>query len=454
MNILPKSTILLVAFSLIFSSLFSQEENRYRERITKNLDYLIKGEQSALWRSIEIRESSLRFRLVKDDHKDSRQEDVIVPWATVPKLVSRLESLSLEEVKDVTFSKAYWGVNIVNQSHKWAPTSAYKEYPSSMTGLVVGIDPGGFASSFQEAVLDRRYVNIKGDQVDSKKDIKFYEAELNDLTAAILYNKLAAVGAKPFLSRSTGISSLGMTFKQWYAGDVRGVLATATNKGYITNDQFKDYMSNLSDTTRIFNVFKSLEFRNRIEFINLMHPDVTISLHYNSADGNKRLPGGYLNTVDQNYSMAFIPGSFLGFYELERTSEKIDFIRLLLSPDIEKSARLASLILSYQKEHLGVPPVSHDNTIVDDRFCTSTSYEGVYARNLAMTRTIKGPVVYLESLLQDNKQEAINLSKRDYSFEYGEGNFLKAPKRCEEVAESVFQGILQWVEENKLYAKK
>ena len=114
--------------------------------------------------------------------------------------------------------------------------------------------------------------------------------------------------------------------------------------------------------------------------------------------------------------------------------------------------RLAHLILT-EENLIGVPPVQNDQHVLDERYCSRTDYDGVYCRNLAMTRTVRGPLVYLEALLQDNAKEAIELSKRDYPLDHPQYGKIMVPKRCYEVAMCVVKGIANWLEENKSYSE-
>ena len=149
--------------------------------------------------------------------------------------------------------------------------------------------------------------------------------------------------------------------------------------------------------------------------------------------------------------MAFVPGAFL-VHEATRTSDKVDFLRLLLSTDMDKSMRLAHMILMQERLLTGIAPVGHDEIKLDDQVCTKSIYDGVYLRNLAMTRMVRGPVVYLEALLQDNKDMAMQLGVKDIEFTHPEKGPMKAPMICEKVAQSVVNGILAWLEENKSYS--
>jgi len=66
---------------------------------------------------------------------------------------------------------------------------------------------------------------------------------------------------------------------------------------------------------------------------------------------------------------------------------------------------------------------------------------GVYCRNLQLTRYIHSPLVYGETLYQDNINECIMLNQeRDKT----------KNKRIQQVADAYFQGILDYVNKNKI----
>jgi hypothetical protein len=148
--------------------------------------------------------------------------------------------------------------------------------------------------------------------------------------------------------------------------------------------------------------------------------------------------------------MAFVPGAFLG-HELKRPSEILDFLRLLLSSDMDKSMRLAHLILQEEQNTMGIAPVQAKDHVLDNKFCTVTPYDGVYSRNLAMTRAVRGPVVYLEALLQDNENEARLLSVNDLEIDHPTLGKIRVPSRCAVVAKAIAKGIENWLEENKSF---
>ena len=61
---------------------------------------------------------------------------------------------------------------------------------------------------------------------------------------------------------------------------------------------------------------------------------------------------------------------------------------------------------------------------------------GVFSRNLCITRLIKGPICYGETLIQNNEKELINLSQND---EVVDG--IPCPHRVIDVANAYYEAI-------------
>ncbi|MCA6429956.1 MAG: N-acetylmuramoyl-L-alanine amidase [Cytophagales bacterium] len=423
-----------------------------RKTAEKNLRYLAKG--NSIQRAVTFQDYGLQLYEFGKDHQLETRKPFFLQWRAVPRLVNLLETTEPYDINKLAFNRLQqyrWQDLVQQQTYTYAAAANYKEMPTSLDSLVVAIDPGHFASNLKEAQWEEKWVKVKGSDVGLKKDVQFFEAELTDLTSLILETKLIAAGAKPFTSKPFGRPSI-RPFSDWYKYDFKSDLFAAHRDHLITDEDYSLLTANDKDSIFVFRKFyRFLEFRKRVEYINQSVPNVTISIHYNAHENSKRDKDGYLPVVQENYSMAFVPGAFLD-RELTRVSEKIDFLRLLLSNDIDKSARLAHLILEAERHTAGISQVPQQNVAIDERYCMPTDWDGVYARNLAITRSVKGPVVYLEALLQDNDREVVNLSKKDYEFTHPVYGKLYAPKRCEQIAEAVFIGLKQWVEENRKYA--
>jgi len=66
--------------------------------------------------------------------------------------------------------------------------------------------------------------------------------------------------------------------------------------------------------------------------------------------------------------------------------------------------------------------------------------QGIYSRNLALTRLVHGPVCYGETLVQNNEEEVYRLSSHDAIIAG-----IPCSKRIQEVAEGYFEGIKEYL---------
>ena len=188
--------------------------------------------------------------------------------------------------------------------------------------------------------------------------------------------------------------------------------------------------------------FKHEDNKKRIAKINAFEPHLTMIMHYN-VDANNR---PWKRPTRQNKSMAFVGGSFMRgeLYDPER---RFNFLRLLLTEDIESSIHLSKNVLNELNRQLGIQSISLQN---DQKFLKRssilTSVQGVYARNLALSSRVHGTLCYAEPLYQDNAKEARLLAKKDYEIDG-----RKVPNRIAEVAEVYKTAIVQYLE--KTYPK-
>lgn len=108
--------------------------------------------------------------------------------------------------------------------------------------------------------------------------------------------------------------------------------------------------------------------------------------------------------------MAFIGGGFTAS-DLNGQENKIHFLRLLLSDQLNRSEQLAGHTVKRFTNYLGIPPAkTSDATYLADK-CVSTPSKGVYCRNLALCRKVNSTLVYGESLYQDHHSECVELMK-------------------------------------------
>ena len=142
-----------------------------------------------------------------------------------------------------------------------------------------------------------------------------------------------------------------------------------------------------------------------------------------------------MSAPQSNYNLAFIPGAFCKG-ELDQPQDRYEFLRLLLTDDLDRSLQLSQHIIAQFVAKLQVPLISpKEKTSYTQSSCLIQS-PGIYCRNLALTRLVHSPICYGETLIQNHIEEAFLLGAED---DYILG--IPCSKRVLEVAEAYFEGI-------------
>lgn len=442
-----KKAILLLIGSILSLSLSAQKMNAYlRERAEKNLQILAKDNHIKERVIIDNR----GIMLVDQTYK--RDVEVSAHWVEIGKVIDVLESSNYYEklkIFEHKKGKIFAGAEQYIVDH-------YSQFPKSFDGLYVALDPGHFGGDLESARMEARLVKISAADMGTKQDVVFSEADIAYCTALFLKQMLEERGAYVMITRPYGAGAIGEDFSSWIStgGFLRSVNLMYKNKDIskeyfdLLNGAYKEKDTNGAKRNELFQFYKFVDFKERANKINEFTPNITISIHYNAHDDNKFYGDRYLHPVQDNYNMMFVPGAFL-FNELTKEDQKLDFLRLLLSPDIENSITLADLILQEHEAILGVPrrtDVGGNSRM--DKSVIYTDKPGVYARNLVLTRMPRGTVVYGESLLQDNFQEALLLGKRDITVTDPSVGTLPTSSRVKQVALAYFKGIERWLQLN------
>jgi len=75
----------------------------------------------------------------------------------------------------------------------------------------------------------------------------------------------------------------------------------------------------------------------------------------------------------------------------------------------------------------------------------NTNCQGLFCRNLILTRCINSPLIYGESLYQDNTKECAMLNATNYN-DYG----VKTSERVYLVAKSYYEAILNYFKDSEI----
>lgn len=276
----------------------------------------------------------------------------------------------------------------------------------------IAIDPGHFGGQF--ARLEERYIEMEYEG----KALYFDEGSLAFLTALHLRKKLEEQGATVLLTRKgIGEGAYPENFFDWLKN----------------HPEFWEKGVPLS--TIFLRHYNRLDLRARAELINNFNPDLTLLIHYNAIDSE--LPdSNQTKETTRNFNLVFIPGAFCQG-ELVNPEDRYNFLRLICTQDLEKSYEMAQELVSLFTTHLQVPPLKTAKREISGFGNSLISSDGVFCRNLCLTRLIKGPLCYGETLIQNNLEEALELSQNKAIIEG-----IPCPERVIDVAEAYYEATV------------
>ncbi len=320
-----------------------------------------------------------------------------------------------------------------------------------LAGLRVAIDPGHSAGSMEDAVREGKYILLFTPEGEK---LNFYEAALNLATARVLKEMLERDGATVMLTRTKGEQVYPVPFDIWVKRNFRRAVKEKERDGFITSAAAKRLLTRSSDRQRLKFFNSEYEMPRRAALINRFRPHVTVLAHYDARDATPdyrikyllvkkiaRSRGGAadrmkrinevvdsISALDDNFCTAFVPGCFLRG-ELASMESRIEFLRLVVSTDLDRSIRFSKHVVEHFRKELDVPP--SPETFPGSRL-VGFRFGGVYARNLRMTRLVRGALCLGEPLQQNNLGEARRLAK------IGEG---RIPERVRETARAYHRAI-------------
>lgn len=309
------------------------------------------------------------------------------------------------------------------------------EFPLVLKGVKIAIDAGHIASSFTEAMNEQKFLYFLRDSLKDPLDtVKIYEAELTFKTAKILKMMLEEKGATVFLARPTqSLTTFGCNYSYWFANRKQKVLDSLLQINKLEAAEYRK-LNALPEYNFFWDFFRDYELSNRAQLINAFKPDATCVIHYNVDE--KNVP--WKKTSANNFTMAFIGGCFTND-RLDNIESKINFLRLLFSSQLSNSEKLSSLTVKEFSKNLGIPVAAPTDADYLKNNCISTKSKGVYCRQLILCNKINSPLVYGESLYQDNVDESKWLMKNTVNL-YD----IQTNERVVKVARSYFNGILSY----------
>jgi len=310
---------------------------------------------------------------------------------------------------------------------------AYKQ--PALKGKKIALDPGHFAGNMETARIEQKFIDFHPSASNSLKDtIRFNEGTLTYQTADILRQMLLEQGAIVMVTRpKQNYTAFQMSYDDWLSKRKKTVLDSLLQCKAMDSRRYTRLMS-LGKEKLFWEFFRDYELMERSRLINIFKPDATIIIHYNVDEKNT----DWINPGNKNFTMAFIGGGMTAD-NFSKPINKVHFLRLLLTGQLNASERLSALTVQEFSSKLGIPAAQrHDADYLRDN-CMKTPSAGVFCRNLALCRTINSVLVYGECLYQDNLEECKRLNTCDYEI-----RGQKVPKRIYEAANCYYNAINEY----------
>lgn len=307
-------------------------------------------------------------------------------------------------------------------------------------GFRIAIDPGHFATNLKEAAVEQKYLYFKAKKAGFPYDsVKIFESALSFNTALILKTMLEKEGAEVMLSRSqSNFTSFNCTYSQWISEHKNRVLDSLQKAGKLSPAK-KASLLKAKPYDVFWGFFRDFDLQNRAEKINRFKPDISVIIHYNVDEKN----APWRDFTETNFTMAFIGGGFT-VGNMLGTEMKTNFLRLLLSPQLDLSETLAAQTVQQFHRLLNIPIAKQKDAVYLMKSSMPSASRGVYCRNLLLCRQINSVLVYGEALYQDNSAEAAQLMKWESNYEG-----ITTSERTLKTAEAYFEGLKAYVNEKK-----
>lgn len=240
-------------------------------------------------------------------------------------------------------------------------------------------------------------------------------------------------GAQVFVTRQRADhTSFGCTYADWQKHHKQRTLDSLKHSGQLTPEKY-NRLNKCTDYTFFWEFFRDYDLVNRANVINGFKPHLTAVIHYNVDEKNDP----WKRTSSRNYCMAFIGGAFTRD-NLEKQESRLNFLRMLITDQLNRSEHLAELTVTSFSKNLNIAIAAKKDAEYLTKNCNETSSHGVYCRNLLLCRKINSVMVYGESLYQDNEYEAGELMRYDKDL-YG----VSTNNRLINVAKSYYDALLQ-----------
>jgi N-acetylmuramoyl-L-alanine amidase len=398
---------LIIVFLLSCNLLFSQTLRQCKQRFDAYLNF-----RGSLNNLVKFENNAVVF------YNSKNQKEFTIYDDEVNMLAEFFENNSLTDQIKLLKQKGLKKYSKRQRDSIWINIEDTKNLPKKQTklpllGYKIALDAGHFGTNLNDAAIEQKYLYFAKDSLSKTGDsIKIFESSLTFNTTQLLEKMLTAKGATVFNSRdSANHTSYNCTYNYFFKYHKKRVLDSLRDKEIVSLERHEKLL-NATPYKFFWDFFRDHDLANRAAKINGFNPHLTLIVHYNVEEKNKP----WTHTTKRNFTMAFIGGAFTE-ETLNKVENRFHFLRLLLTSQLNYSEKLAKLTVANFNKKLQIQIASQQDADYLKDNCTSTKSSGVFCRNLILCRLINSPLVYGESLYQDNDKECLELMKTNLAFE-------------------------------------
>ena len=433
MEILSSRKVLIV-FCLLAHLGFSQTISDCKKRFDTYLNF-----RGALNGSVVFERDAIYLL------NEKGKKELVIYAAEIPILAEFFANSTFKQQEELIHKKGLIRYNKYQRDSLLIYTDDKKpyhfKYDKLLKGYKIALDPGHFSTNLTDARIEQKYLYFLWDSLKDPTDtVKLFESVLTFNTAMHLKTLLENQGAEVFMTRSQNDhTSFDCTYNDWIKHRKRKCLDSLKENGGITADRYKQLIR-ATDHKFFWDFFRDYDLANRARKINRFNPHLTVIIHYNVDEANEP----WKKPSEKNYTMAFIGGAVTAD-SFRKTEGKINFLRLLLTSQINQSEKLAAATVKNFNKELGIPIASQFDAAYLRDNCIATSSPGVFSRNLILCRKVNSPLVYGEGLYQDNVRESKTLMQTKDDV-YG----IKSNLRLAAVARSYYMAVIDFIKSGAL----
>ena len=264
--------------------------------------------------------------------------------------------------------------------------------------------------SFKRIALDPGHIGGEWARMEERffergKDRPVQEAVLNLTVARLLKTRLEAAGAQVFLTKDNLAPVTDKRPEDFRAQAEQEIPALARFDSFPPLDREAAQADAVRKRAELL-FYRSSEIAARANLLNgKIKPDLTICLHFNAVEWDD-----CHNLVDDNRLVVFVHGNYLAS-ELKDDDQKLRLFSKFLERSHPVELAAAEAIATALASATKLPPVDYGPGSGSVR-AGGNPY--VFARNLAASRLVNGPVVFLEPYYMNNRIVYQRIQLGDY----------------------------------------